>query len=88
MLKIDFKRLWEFFEGDGGGFSMTRLLCFLSFFPSTAMAYQLHSENALLIYVGTFAVGYLGKEGIAAVKDIKSALPVPPVKLEKSDAAI
>lgn len=79
---FEWKRLREFFQGDNGGYSMTRLLCFLSFFPSTVMAYQLHSENALLIYVGVFAMSYLGKEGIGAVRDIKSGAK------EKTDAAV
>lgn len=69
---LEWNKLREFFQGDNGGYSMTRLLCFLSFFPSTVMAYQLHSENALTIYVATFALSYLGKEGIGAIKDIKT----------------
>jgi len=64
----------QFFEGDAGGLSMTRLLCFLSFFPASWVTVKLCNENALAIFVGTYALSYLGKEGIAAVKDIKASI--------------
>lgn len=52
--------LKQFFEGEDGVLSMTRLLCFLSFFPATYMAVKLMTENALTIYVGCYALAYLG----------------------------
>lgn len=73
-MKTNFMWAREFFEGDGGGLSMTRLLCFLSFFPAAWVTVGIGNENALAIFVGTYALSYLGKEGIAAVKDIKSTV--------------
>ena len=72
-MKLYFHWAREFFEGEGGGLSMTRLLCFLSFFPASLVTMRICNENALAIFVGTYALSYLGKEGIAAVKDIKSS---------------
>lgn len=50
----------QFFEGEKNQLSITRLLCFLSFFPATVMATRLNTENALTIYVGCYALSYLG----------------------------
>lgn len=50
----------QFFEGENGALSMTRLLCFLSFFPATWIAVKLGTENAMTIYVGCYAMAYLG----------------------------
>lgn len=64
-MKQDIRQL---FEGENGFLSMTRLLCFLSFFPATYMAVKLMTENALTIYVGCYALAYLGgKVGDALV---------------------
>lgn len=58
----------QLFEGEGSNLSMTRLLCFMSFFPATYMALTLMTENALTIYVGCYALAYLGgKVGDAIV---------------------
>lgn len=53
-------RFVEFFEGDNGRLSMTRLLCFLSFFPSSFVVLKTLNENALGWYIGGYVVGYVG----------------------------
>lgn len=60
------KRFVEFFEGEGGVLSMTRLLCFLSFFPSSYVVIVTKSENALGWYLGAYVLGYVGGKTIDA----------------------
>ena len=58
----------EFFEGDNQRLSMTRLLCFLSFFPSSWVVLITRSENALGWYLGAYVIGYIGGKGFDALK--------------------
>lgn len=81
--KINLGWAREFFEGEDGGLSMTRLLCFLSFFPASLVTIRICNENAMAIYVGTYALSYLGSKGLDAVNKLK---PATRNKLEKSDA--
>jgi len=61
MLVVDFiTKARQFFEGENGVLSMTRLLCFLSFFPASLIAMRLCTETSLSIYVGCYALSYLG----------------------------
>ena len=53
-------RLVEFFEGESNELSMTRLLCFLSFWPATYVTVKINTVEALAVYVGCYAVAYLG----------------------------
>ena len=54
-------RRWiEFFEADEGQLSMTRLLCFMSFFPSSFVVISTKSDEALAWYLGAFCLGYVG----------------------------
>jgi len=76
------KAFREFFEDESGALSMTRLLCFLSFFPASWVTIRIQNENALAIYVGTYALSYLGGKGLDAVKKMQST------KLGKSDVAL
>jgi len=62
------KRLAEFFEGDDHVLSMTRLLCFLSFFPSSYVVVYTKSDAALGWYLGSFVLGYVGGKGCDAFK--------------------
>lgn len=53
----------EFFQDDNQRGSMSRLLSFLSFFPSTWVVMntsQEHVETIFGLYVGAFVIGYLG----------------------------
>lgn len=59
----------EFFEGDSNRLSMARLLCFLSFFPSSFVVIDTKDSNALGWYLGAYVVGYVGgKFGDALAK--------------------
>ena len=48
----------EFFEGDEGRLSMTRLLCFMSFFPASYIVVRMESESALGWYLSAYVLGY------------------------------
>jgi hypothetical protein len=76
----------EFFEGEDSVLSMTRLLCFLSFFPASWVTIKIQNENALAIYVGTYALSYLGGKGLDAVKRMKSTTITNNV--EKADVTV
>lgn len=56
----------ELLQGDDGQLSMSRLLTFLSFFPTTYILCTNPSENMLLYYLGAFVVNYLGGKGADA----------------------
>lgn len=56
-------RLVEFFEGDSGRLSMTRLLCFLSFIPASYVILKEPSEGMLGWYLGAYVLGYVGGKG-------------------------
>ncbi len=56
-------RLVEFFEGDSGRLSMTRLLCFLSFIPASYVLLKDPSEGMLGWYLGAYVLGYVGGKG-------------------------
>lgn len=70
------RRYIEFFEGDNGRLSMTRLLCFLSFFPASFVVVETLSENALGWYLGAYVVGYVGGKGADVF--MKDRLPKEP----------
>jgi hypothetical protein len=53
-------RVIEFFEGDHLRLSMTRLLCFMSFFPASYVVIVTKSENALGWYLSSYVLGYVG----------------------------
>lgn len=57
------ERLAEFFEAEDGRLSMTRLLCFLSFFPASVVVLRDGTENTLAWYLGAFVLGYVGGKG-------------------------
>lgn len=50
----------QFFEGEDGTPSMTRLLCFLSFFPASYVVVSTKSAEALGWYLGAYVSGYIG----------------------------
>lgn len=57
---MDWMRWVEFFEGEGNRLSMTRLLCFLSFFPASWVVIQDRGPETLGWYVGAYVLGYVG----------------------------
>lgn len=50
----------EFYEGDDGHLSMTRLLCFLSFFPASWVIVTKGNEAMLGWYLSAYVLGYVG----------------------------
>jgi len=50
----------EFFRGTEGLLSMSRLLCFMSFFPATYVLVVTKSVEALGWYLGAYVLGYVG----------------------------
>ncbi len=59
-------RCWEFFEDTDGRRSMARLLCFMSFFPSSYVVMISKNEGTLGWYVGGYVLGYVGGKGCDA----------------------
>lgn len=57
------ERLTEFFQDSTGGLSMSRLLCFMSFFPATYALIRVNSADGLLYYLGAYAAVYVGGKG-------------------------
>lgn len=53
-------KLAEFFQDTAGALSMTRLLCFLSLFPSSYVLVMTKTDEALGLYLGAYVIGYLG----------------------------
>lgn len=49
-----------FFEDDAGRLSMSRLLCFLAFWPATYVVLAAPSVDTLAVYLGAYVLGYLG----------------------------
>ena len=58
----------EFFQGEGGLLSMSRLLCFLSFFPATYVLCITKSAESLGLYLGAYVVSYVGGKTADALK--------------------
>lgn len=54
----------EFFEDDKQRLSMSRLLCFLSFFPASFVVIYTQSSDALGWYIGGYVIGYIGGKGV------------------------
>jgi len=50
----------EFFEGEDGRLSMTRLMIFLSFFPASMVVLETADENTLGWYLSAYVLGYVG----------------------------
>jgi len=54
------KRWQQFFEDDKSRYSMSRLLCFMSFFPASFVVIKNGGEGALGWYLGAYVLGYVG----------------------------
>jgi hypothetical protein len=65
-------RFGEFFHSDTGAMSMTRLLCFLSFFPASYVIMASKSAEALAWYLAAYTGAYVGGK-FADVKGVKNA---------------
>ncbi len=51
---------------------MTRLLCFMSFFPSSYVVLKDASESTLSWYLGAYVLGYVGGKGADAYRGKKN----------------
>lgn len=54
------RSLSQYFEDDSERLSMTRLLCFLSFWPASYVVIATTSHEALGWYLGAYVGGYTG----------------------------
>lgn len=86
-------RFVEFFESEDGRLSMTRLLCFLSFFPAAYIAITHPTSDIYGFFLGTYVLGYVGGKGVdgyvSAAKtkaENKKPVIVPDAKTVKVDA--
>lgn len=52
--------LLTFFTDEKGAPSMSRLLCFLAFFPATYVVIKTEDVNALAWYLSAYAASYVG----------------------------
>jgi len=71
-------RWHEFFEDNEGGLSMTRLLCFLSFWPSAyvvVISTPVERSTILGLFLGAYAITYVGGKLIDAGRMVKSDKP-------------
>lgn len=57
-------RLLELLEDDASKLSLSRLLSFLSFWPSSWVLLRMPTEGMLGIYLTAYGVAYLGGKGI------------------------
>lgn len=62
-------RVTEFFESDEGSLSMTRLLCFMSFFPASYVVIERGDEGILGWYLGAYVISYVGGKGADALQN-------------------
>lgn len=57
----------EFFEAGSGRLSMSRLLCFLAFWPAAWVVVSNPSADTLGWFLGAFVLGYVGGKSADAV---------------------
>lgn len=70
----------SFFEGEEGRPSMTRLLCFMAFFPASKSLNEHFSEVVYGAYLTAFVVQYVGGKWADVMAKPRPApiIPVPP----------
>lgn len=66
---ISTSKLLEFFQDNTGAFSMGRLMFFLSFFPASFVVLYTEDTDALGLYLGAYAVSYVGGKCADAYQD-------------------
>lgn len=72
----------EFFEGDEGRLSMTRLLCFLSFWPASWVIVVKGNEAMLGWYLSAYVLGYVGGK----FSDMLGKPKTPAVRVENVES--
>lgn len=71
-------RATQFFEGDDGRLSMTRLLAFMSFFPASSVLAVSHSDTALGLYLSAYVLQLVGgKTADAYMQKVKKDAVAP-----------
>lgn len=58
------ERWQEFFEDDNRHYSMSRLLCFMSFWPASWVVVSHGGEGTLGWYLGAYVLGYAGGKAV------------------------
>jgi hypothetical protein len=58
----------EFFEGEKNRLSMSRLLCFMAFFPSAYVVCATKTDDALGWFLGAYVLGYVGGKTADAMR--------------------
>lgn len=74
----------EFFQGESGTLSMTRLLCFLSFFPASYVVIIAKTENILGWYLGAYVLSYVGGK----TADVLSKPQPPSLKVQTKEGDV
>lgn len=85
------ERWVEFFEDNNDGLSMTRLLCFLSFFPAAyVLIISTPAERGTLmgLFLGAYATAYTVGKGIDAWRIAKTDTETPTKKEGDTNVAI
>ena len=62
---------WGFVQDNKGQPSMSRLLCFLAFWPSTYVIIKQHEVNTLSWYLSAYAAAYTGGKLADALMSFK-----------------
>lgn len=75
----------EFFEGDDARLSMTRLLCFGSFFPASWVIVTKGNEAMLGWYLSAYVLGYVGGKVTDVLGRPRSQQPAPNVTINQPE---
>lgn len=75
----------EFFVGDNGAMSMTRLLCFLSFFPASFVVVNTSSADTLGWYLSAYVLGYVGGKVTDVFMKDRPASEAPKVTINQPE---
>lgn len=68
------KRFGEFFQNDEGRYSMTRLLCFLSFFPASYILIKTRDAEIFGWYLSAYVISYVGGKVSDIIKAPKTVV--------------
>lgn len=68
-------RTLEFFEGDNGRLSMTRLCTFLCFWPCCWIGVRINTVEAIWAIGSIFVLGYVAGRGADAIQSFSNQKP-------------
>ena len=72
-------KVWMFFEDEERVPSMTRLLCFLSFFPASWVVVKTSEADTLAWYLSAYTASYIGGKAAAGL----GKLSKPTIRTDK-----